>query len=62
MDIITKYQHCKGVQIHDTNIKPELPIHVILEASEYAKIKTNLAPRVGSQENQKKNSHQLARP
>ena len=52
MDITTKYLHCKGVQIHDTNIKPELPIHVILEPSEHAKIKTNLAPRVGSQKNQ----------
>lgn len=52
MDIITKYQHLKSVEIHDTNIKPELPIHLILWASEYAKIKTNLTPGVGSKENQ----------
>ena len=52
MDIITKYQHLKGVEIDNTDIKSELPIHMILGASEYAKIKTNLAPRVGSQENQ----------
>ena len=52
VDIITKYQHLKSVEIHDTNIKPELPIHLILWASEYAKIKTNLTPRVRSQENQ----------
>ena len=62
MDIITKYQHLKGVEIDDTDVEPELPIHVNLGASEYAKIKTNLAPRVGSQGNQYKNSHQLARP
>ena len=52
VDIITKYQHLKSVEIHDTNIKPELPIRLILWAGEYAKIKTNLTPRVGSQENQ----------
>ena len=40
MDIITKYQHLKGVEIDDTDIKPELPIDLILEASEFAKIKT----------------------
>lgn len=57
MDIITKYKHLKGEEIHDTNIKPELPIYVILGASKYAKIKRNLAPRVGSQESQQQNSH-----
>ena len=58
MDIISKYQHLKGVEIDDTDIKPELPIQLILGASEYAKIKKNLAPRVGSEENQYKKSHQ----
>ena len=52
VDIISKNQDLKGVEINDTNIKPELPINMILDASEYVKIKTNLAPRVGSQENQ----------
>ena len=32
-DIIFKYQHLKGVEIDDTNIMPELSIHVILGAS-----------------------------
>ena len=36
----------------NTNIKPKLPILVNLGESEYTKIKSNLAPRVGSQENQ----------
>ena len=52
LDIITKYKHLKGVEIDDTDIKPKLPIDLILEASEYAKIKKNLAPSVGSQKNQ----------
>ena len=43
MDIITTYQHLKGVEIDETNVEPELMIHVILRASEYAKIKPNLA-------------------
>ena len=46
VDIISKNQDLKGVEIYDTNIKPELPINVTLDASEYVKIKTNLAPRV----------------
>jgi len=45
--IITKYKHLKGVEIHDTNIKTKLPTDLILQSSEYAKIKTNLPPRVG---------------
>ena len=57
VDIISKNQDLKGVEINDTNIKPELPINVIFDASEYVKIKMNLAPRVGSQENQSQNSH-----
>ena len=52
MDIITKYQYLKSVEINDTVLKPKMPIHVILGASKYAKFKTNLAPRVGIQENQ----------
>ena len=57
VDIISKNQDLKGVEVNDTNIKPELPINVIFDASEYVKIKINLAPRVGSQENQSQNSH-----
>ena len=46
-DIVFKHQHLKGVIIADTDTKAELPIHVILGASEYAKLKTNSAPRMG---------------
>ena len=52
MDINTKYKYLKSVEINDTDIKPALPIHEILGASKYAKFKTNLAPRIGIQENQ----------
>ena len=52
MDIITKYQDLKVVEIDDTDVEHELPIHMKLGASEYAQIKTNLAPRVGNQGNQ----------
>ena len=52
MNVMTKYQYLKSMEINDTDIKPELPIHVILGASKFAKFKTNLAPRVGIQENQ----------
>ena len=45
-DIVSKHQHLRGVVIDDTATKDELPIHVILGASEYAKLKTNSAARV----------------
>ena len=47
-DIISKHHNLKGVVIDNTDTKPELPIHVILGASEYAKLKTKSAPRVGN--------------
>ena len=47
-----KNQHRKGMEIDDTDIKPKLPIQVNLGESDYTKIKTNLASRVGSKENQ----------
>ena len=37
-------KHCVSCLIY--YIKPKLTIHVILGASEYAKIKTNVAPKV----------------
>ena len=32
---------------HDDDTKSELPVHLILGASEYAQIKTETKPRVG---------------
>ena len=45
--MIETYDHLKGIQINEKDIKPELPIHVILGASDYVKIKMQKYPRVG---------------
>ena len=46
-EIIRSYPHLQGVVIHDTDEKAELPIHMIIGASDFAKIKTPSKPRVG---------------
>ena len=46
-DIIRKYPHLKEVEIDDQDQKEQLPIHIILGASDYAKIKTDCRPRIG---------------
>ena len=46
--LITQYAHLQGVTIDDTDTKPQLPIHLILGISEYTKIKTKTAPKVGN--------------
>ena len=46
-DHIEKYRHLSGVFMSDTDTKAELPIHLVLGACEYSKIKTATAPRVG---------------
>ena len=45
---INKYRHLKGVNIEDNDTKSVLPIHVILGASDYAKIKTPKPQRTGA--------------
>ena len=45
--ILNKYQHLKGVVMDDMDEKGELPIHLIIGASEYAKIKTETKPKIG---------------
>ena len=47
-EIISKHQHLKDVTMDDMDTKQELPIHVILCASEYARLKTSSVPRVGN--------------
>ena len=46
-ETIKRFEHLIGVTMDDTDEKEELPIHLILGASEYAKIKTPSQPRVG---------------
>ena len=45
--IVHNYGHFKGVSMADVDGKPQLPVHLILGASEYARIKTATKPRVG---------------
>ena len=45
-EIIKQHQHLEGVKMDDEDTKLELPIHVILGASEYAKLKTNTLAKV----------------
>ena len=46
--IIGQYKNLAGINMNDSNTKPELPIHMILGASNYAIIKVPKMPRVGS--------------
>ena len=45
--LLELYPHLKGVQMLDKEDKVELPVHLILGASEFARIKTGSGPRIG---------------
>ena len=45
---LAKYAHLEGIEMEDKDSKGLLPVHLILGASDYAKIKTETAPRVGA--------------
>ena len=47
--LMKTYPHLKGVELDDTDVKPLLPVHIILGAGVYARIKTDNRPRVGKQ-------------
>ena len=47
-EIIGRHSHLNGVNMLDVDTKEALPVHLILGASEIARIKTDQAPRVGS--------------
>ncbi len=47
--IIAKYNHLRAVEMVDKDDKAELPIHLVIGASEYTKIKTGNAPKIGHQ-------------
>lgn len=44
---INQFTHLEGVVMDDGDTKSELPIHLILGASEYSRIKTDTKPRIG---------------
>ena len=43
--ILKKYPHLKDVHMNDTDEKEQLPVHIILGASDFAKIKFEKSPR-----------------
>ena len=45
---LDKYEHLKGVEMDDLDNKNILPVNLILGASDYARIKTDTAPRIGA--------------
>ena len=45
-EIIAKYPHLSGVVMLDQDIKSRLPVHLIHGAGEYAKLKTDSAPKI----------------
>ena len=47
-NLIKKYSHLSGVKMVDNDKKDKLPIHVVLGASDYARIKTKCAQTVGT--------------
>ena len=46
-DMVATYDHLKGETMDDTDVKKELPVHLILGTSEYAQIKTETTPKIG---------------
>ena len=46
-DILAEYDHLGEVGIDDVDLKKELPVHLILGKSEYARIKTETTPKMG---------------
>ena len=46
--MIRKFSHLKGIKMTETDTKSELPVHLVLGASEYSRIKTSVPPKIGS--------------
>ena len=46
-DLIKSHHHLRKITMDDNDQKKELPVHVILGASDYSRIKTMTKPRVG---------------
>ena len=44
--LLRTYKHLEGIQMADNGRKPKLPVHLILGASDYMRIKTSERPRV----------------
>ena len=44
--VLEKYSHLKGVKMNEEDKKTKLPVHMILGASDYARIKTSANARL----------------
>ena len=45
-ELLARHPYLKGVKMDDNDQKNELPVHLILGASEFARIKTEAQPKV----------------
>ena len=45
---LDKYEHLKGVEMDNLDNKNIMPVNLILGTSDYARIKTETAPRIGA--------------
>lgn len=45
-ELMERYAHLRGVYMDDKDTKPELPIHLVLGTSEYARLKNSTAPKI----------------
>ena len=45
--LIDRYQHLDPVQMDDSDMKQQLPVHIILSSGEYTRVKTDTKPLVG---------------
>ncbi len=45
--LLERYKHLNGAKFEDPDTRTQIPIHLVLGASDYAKIKTSTAQKVG---------------
>ncbi|CAB3993766.1 Hypothetical predicted protein [Paramuricea clavata] len=45
--LVERYKHLNGAKFEDPDTRTQIPIHLVLGASDYAKIKTTMAQKVG---------------
>ena len=49
-EVIANNPHLEGVEMDDVDSKPMLPVHMILDASDYSRVKTTTPAKVGDDE------------
>ena len=45
-ELMEKYTYLRGIYMDDKDTKSQLPIHLVLGASEYTRIKTSTSPKI----------------